>query len=102
MSSRRKKPIKYYSPKRRAIYARGDNIDAVLLFTMHAWTCFLCRKPIDPNRRCPDWRAATIEHLIPISLEGQHTWDNVVPAHYRCNMDKADLSWDSVNDIMSV
>jgi 5-methylcytosine-specific restriction endonuclease McrA len=87
---RRKKPIKYYSPKRRAIYAQGAEIDALVLFELHNWTCFLCKSPIDRKRRVPDWQAATIEHITPISKHGTHTWDNVAPAHYVCNMSKAD------------
>lgn len=90
-----RKPVKYYSPKRRAVYARGDEINALVLFTLYDWTCFLCGTKIDPRRRCPDWQAATIDHLTPISQGGTHTWDNVVPAHARCNFDKADLLLDS-------
>jgi 5-methylcytosine-specific restriction endonuclease McrA len=86
----KRKPIKYYSAKRRAIYARGDSIDALTLFNMFDWKCYLCSQSIDPRRRCPDWRAATIEHIIPLCEGGTHTWDNVVPAHARCNFDKAD------------
>lgn len=88
-----KKPVRYYSPKRRAIYAKGDQINALVLFELFGWTCYLCKGPIDRRRRCPDYRAATIEHLKPISAGGTHTWDNVVPAHYRCNINKADLPW---------
>lgn len=98
----RKKPIKYYSPRRRKVYANGDDIDALLLFTLHGWTCFLCKKPIDPKRRCPDWKAATIEHIVPISLQGTHTWDNCVPAHYKCNMDKGDLHLDDFRVTMNI
>ena len=87
----RRKPIRYYSPKRRSIYAQGDEIDAMVLFDLHAWTCYLCRNPIDRRKRCPDYRAATIEHLTPLAAGGTHTWDNVVPAHAKCNFDKADL-----------
>lgn len=88
--SKTKKRIKYYSPKRRKVYAQGDRIDALILFNLHAWTCYLCKGQIDRHRRVPDWRAATIEHLIPISKNGTHTWDNVVPACYKCNLDKSD------------
>lgn len=95
--ARQKKPIKYYSPKRRAIYAKGDEIDALLLFELFNWTCYLCKDAIDPHRRCPDWRAATIEHIVPLARGGTHTWDNVAPAHYRCNMDKGDLSCEQMN-----
>ncbi len=34
--------------------------------------------------------AATIDHVIPRSRGGRHTWDNVVSACHRCNHQKAD------------
>lgn len=85
-----KKAIKYYSAKRRKIYASGDPIDALVLFDLFGWTCIVCKDPIDKRRRCPDWRAATIEHIVPLAHGGTHTWDNVGPAHYRCNQLKAE------------
>ncbi len=34
--------------------------------------------------------AATIDHVVPRSRGGQHSWDNVVSACHRCNHVKAD------------
>jgi 5-methylcytosine-specific restriction endonuclease McrA len=34
--------------------------------------------------------AATIEHVQPLTHGGTHTWDNVKPAHAKCNFDKGD------------
>lgn len=85
MSKRR---IKYYSPKRRKVYAQGDPIDALTLFELFNWHCYICKKPIDRYRRCPDWKAATIDHHVPLAQGGKHTWDNVVPAHLKCNTAK--------------
>jgi 5-methylcytosine-specific restriction endonuclease McrA len=85
MSRRR---VKYYSPKRRKVYAQGDPIDALTLFELFNWHCYICKKPIDRRRRCPDWKAATIDHFVPLALGGGHTWDNVVPAHLKCNTAK--------------
>lgn len=82
--------IKYYSPKRRAIYAQGDSIDALTVFERDGWICIICKDPIDPKKRCPDWKAATIEHLIPLAHGGTHTWSNVAPAHLICNLRKGD------------
>lgn len=91
MAARRKhRKVRYYSPKRRKVYAQGDDIPALVLFNLHAWTCGICHGPINKFYRVPHWEAATIEHVIPISLGGTHTWNNVVPAHYKCNMDKGD------------
>lgn len=88
MKTKKKKPIRYYSPKRRAIYARGDDIDALLLFDLHGWICNICKDTIDKKYRCPDWRAATIDHIVPLSRGGTHTWDNTAPAHLGCNLKK--------------
>ena len=81
---------KYYSPKRRAVYAKGDDIDHLTLFHLHGWTCHICRQQIDPKRRFPDLLAATVEHIVPLCKGGTHTWDNVAPAHAQCNFQKSD------------
>lgn len=80
---------KYYSPKRRAIYAQGDEIDHLTLFNLFGWTCHICMSDIDPKRRFPDMMAATVEHIIPLSMGGLHRWDNVAPAHAQCNFQKS-------------
>jgi len=36
------------------------------------------------------YRNATIDHVIPKSRGGKHTWENVVLAHPKVNMDKSD------------
>lgn len=84
------KPVRYYSAKRRAVYAKGDVINHLVLFEMHNWTCCICRESINRYLRLPHYMAATVEHKIPISKGGTHTWDNVAPAHYLCNMKKSD------------
>lgn len=86
----KKKPIKYYSPKRRAVYAQGDQIDHLTLFELYAWTCYICREPINRHLRNPHRRAATVEHIIPLCKGGTHTWDNVAPSHAECNFRKGD------------
>jgi 5-methylcytosine-specific restriction endonuclease McrA len=88
--ARRKRPVRYYSPKRRAIYAKGDEINHLVLFMMHGWTCWICREQINPRLRKPSLWAATVDHIIPLCKGGTHTWDNVAPAHATCNFSKAD------------
>jgi 5-methylcytosine-specific restriction endonuclease McrA len=81
---------KYYSPKRRAVYAKGDDIDALTLFEMHDWMCNVCHTKIDRRLRMPNTLAATIEHVVPLCKGGLHVWENCRPAHARCNFLKAD------------
>lgn len=90
MSVRRTKKPTYYSPKRRAVYALGDDIDHLILFELHGWMCWVCKDSINPRIRMPNLWAATVEHIIPLCKGGTHTWDNVAPAHAFCNFSKAD------------
>jgi len=79
---------KYCSPKRRAIYARGDDINHLELFEKYDWICNICNEKIDRRLRFPHVMAATVEHVIPLCKGGTHTWDNVRPAHAICNFNK--------------
>lgn len=50
--------------------------------------CALCGLPCYPGG---DYQAdlyPTIDHIIPISKGGGHTWDNVQVVHRRCNLNK--------------
>lgn len=98
--NRRRKPIKYYSPKRRAVYAQGDDINHLLLFELFNWQCFVCKKPIDRYVRKPNWMAATLEHIVPLCKGGTHTWDNVSVSHLRCNLMKGDSLLDGSAGMM--
>jgi len=57
---------------------------------MHDWRCWVCKGTINRYLRFPNYMAATVEHIIPISKGGTHTWDNVAPAHAKCNFEKGD------------
>ncbi|MEU2350090.1 HNH endonuclease [Modestobacter sp. NPDC049651] len=51
------------------------------VFTRDAQTCVYCGAS-----------ATSIDHVVPRSRGGTHTWDNVVAACRRCNHTKADRS----------
>lgn len=84
------------------MYAQGDEINHTLLFELHAWTCWLCKKPINKNLPRHHRMSATVEHIVPICLGGTHTWDNVAPAHALCNFKKANLPFDDMPDTMTI
>lgn len=81
---------KYYSPKRRAIYAKGDQIDHLELFERDDWVCGICDGNINRKFRFPHKWAATVDHIVPLSQGGTHTWNNVQAAHAHCNFTKGD------------
>lgn len=49
------------------------------IFARDGWACVYCRGP-----------AETIDHVMPRSRGGPHSWDNVVAACARCNHRKGD------------
>lgn len=85
--------VKYYSPKRRAVYAAGEDIDPLVVFDRDNWMCKLCGKKINRYLRYPAWLCATIDHVVPICqalnmgwpIASIHTYNNVQAAHRRCN-----------------
>lgn len=68
----------------------GDDIDHLTLFELHGWMCWNCKTEINRFLRFPHFMAATVEHIIPLSRGGTHTWDNVAPSHAKCNFEKGD------------
>lgn len=50
------------------------------------------RNVFGPCVYCGTWRAQTIDHVIPTSLGGRDTDDNIVSACWSCNSRKGDRS----------
>jgi hypothetical protein len=84
----RPKQYTHCSPKRRAMYKKGEYIDRRLVFERDEWTCHICSGKIDPKERLPSLMAASLDHIIPLSKGGTHTWDNVAASHALCNYSK--------------
>ncbi len=70
-----------------------DTISLMKLFERDGGICQICGKPTD-------WHDITdghirklyptLDHIIPLSKGGTHTWDNVQLAHMACNAGKCD------------
>lgn len=67
---------------------RGDSIDMPTLLERDKYRCGLCQDKINPRLSYPHDQCATIDHIIPLSRGGSHTWRNVQAAHHRCNQEK--------------
>lgn len=89
--SSRADAYRYYSYKRRMIIGASDAeiIDSVAVFERDGWLCQICDEEIDRSRIYPDPGAATLDHRIPVSLGGRHTYENVQCAHFGCNSRKS-------------
>ena len=59
--------------------------------------CGICGKPVDKSLKYPDPMSATVDHIIPLSKNGDPTsLDNLQLAHRYCNRMKSDKIVQSV------
>lgn len=81
--------------KRRAI-ERGlesDNIDPIKIFERDKWTCHICNKKTDKNKRGTyEDKAPELDHIISLAEGGTHTFGNVACSCRKCNGDKGSKS----------
>lgn len=64
-------------------------IDRLEVFDRDGWRCYLCAVPVLLGDAYSP-RAATVDHVLPLSLGGQHTLDNVRGCCASCNSSKQD------------
>lgn len=70
-----------------------NSITLKSVITRYDGICQICGKPVDLSdiknghikRNYP-----TVDHIIPLSKGGSHTWDNIQLAHMACNAGKCD------------
>jgi HNH endonuclease len=66
-------------------------IDRQAVFDRDAWRCGICKQPVDKGLPWPDPMSVSLDHIVPMSLGGDHSYENVQCAHLSCNQTKAAL-----------
>lgn len=76
--------------RRAAKYANGpvESIDLETLFKRDKGICGICKEECTMNE-------GSIDHIVPISKGGAHTWNNVQLAHLPCNIRKGNRGNDA-------
>jgi len=73
-----------------------DSISLEILYQRDKGKCWICKRKTDYNDKYIDNKGnqitginhPSIDHVIPLSKGGSHTWDNVRLAHMGCNTEK--------------
>ncbi|UPW09799.1 HNH endonuclease [Gordonia terrae] len=83
----RKKALKV---KRKKQIAGRENepINESAVFERDHWLCGLCGGEVLPEWEYPHPGSASLDHIVPLSKGGSHTYDNVQLAHLKCNLRK--------------
>lgn len=55
------------------------------VFVRDRWLCWLCGGKVQRGRRHPHPASPTLDHVVPLSLGGDHSYSNVRLAHFICN-----------------
>lgn len=78
---------------KRAGVGRKYNVQPLKVFERDKWTCQVCGKRTPRRLRGqPHQDAPELDHIVPLSMGGPHTYDNVQLACRGCNIAKG-ASW---------
>ena len=58
------------------------------VYLRDGWKCQICHKRVNKKLKWPHPMCASLDHIIPLSKGGTHTYANVQLAHFGCNMSK--------------
>lgn len=87
MAARRAKARAHRNARRAAI-ARGERFKPAEVFERDRWRCGLCGGRVPRRAVWPDPRSASLDHIVPLSADGEHERANVQCAHLACNLRK--------------
>ena len=89
-----KKPVPFDGARMQRHYERrtwvkaGERVTIAGLRERDGDTCGICSEPIDFALSGRDPRGRSVDHILPRSRGGAHTWANTQLAHLRCNLSK--------------
>ena len=72
----------------RRLQATVEHFRAEEVYERDGWICQLCLEPVDREAIWPAKRSVSLDHVIPLSLGGQHTRANTQCSHLFCNCAK--------------
>lgn len=72
----------------RRVGAEVEVVDRRAVFDRDGWICGICSGTVDRESRHPDPMSASLDHIIPLSRGGEHSYRNTQTAHLGCNVAK--------------
>lgn len=73
--------------------AVAEPINPIVVMERDGWVCHICGEEAPRSLRgTMRWNAPELDHIVPLSAGGSHTYGNVACAHRSCNLDKGGSS----------
>lgn len=69
---------------------RGESVRLIDVYQRDGGKCGVCGLAVDLSLKWPAPQCATLDHVVPISKGGPHTFSNIQVAHLACNASKND------------
>lgn len=67
-----------------------EPVDRLVVYRRDGWRCGICQRKVDRGLKAPHPMMASLDHVVPMSRGGPHTYANVQCAHHLCNSLKSD------------
>jgi hypothetical protein len=78
-----------HARRARILGGNYEHVDRQKVFNRDGWVCRRCGKKVNKRLKWPHKLSATLDHIIPLALGGDHTYENVQLAHAKCNLEKS-------------
>ena len=93
-SKRRERKTRGNTHRKRALrFGVGyEPINPDDIYRRDNWVCGICLKMIDSTLAYPHAKSASLDHVIPMSLGGDHMRNNVQASHLECNLAKGNAA----------
>lgn len=63
-----------------------EKLEFIRIFERDQWHCQICGEQINSSLTWPHPLSPSIDHVLPLSRGGSHTYDNVQASHLKCNI----------------
>lgn len=70
----------------RFVGARVESFTHAEVYERDGWVCGICAEPVDRALVYPDPLSPSLDHVVPLSLGGEHSRANTRLAHLSCNV----------------